>query len=305
MRVFVTGASGWIGSAVIPELLASGHQVLGLARSEASAKSVSVSGAEVLRGDLDDLNVLREGAAACDGVIHLAFNHDFSEVAAAIESESRAIEAMGAALQGSGKAFVIASGTPAFPGRVATERDASDLTGPMAGRGVNARMALGLASRDVRSSVVRLPRTVHGEGERHGFIPRLIELARSHGIAGYVGDGSNRWPAVHVLDAAHLFCLALEQAPAGSVLHAVGDEGVPTREIASAIGRVLDLPTGSRPAEEFGFLGMILDRDQPASSELTRQLLRWEPTHIGLIEDIERGHYADREAMMGSERSLN
>ena len=295
MRVFVTGASGWIGSAVIPELLASGHQVLGLARSEASANSLHDSGAEVLRGDLDDLNVLREGAVACDGVIHLAFNHDFSQVAAAIDCDGRAIEAMGATLQGTGKAFLIASGTPALAGRVATECDESDLTGPMAGRGVNARMALGLASRGVRSCVVRLPRSVHGKGERHGFIPRLIGLARSRGIAGYVGDGSNRWPAVHLLDAAHLFCLALEQAPAGSVLHAVGDEGVPTREVANAIGRVLHLPSGSRPAEEFGFLGMVLDRDQPASSELTRQLLGWEPTHVGLIDDIERGHYADQE----------
>jgi nucleoside-diphosphate-sugar epimerase len=293
MRVFVTGASGWIGSAVIPELLASGHQVLGLARSDASAKSVNLSRAEVLRGDLDDLGVLRKGAAACDGVIHLAFNHDLSQMAAAIDSDGHAIEAMGAELQGTGKVYVIASGTPALPGRVATERDDSDLTGPMAGRGLNARMALDLASRGVRSSVVRLPRSVHGEGERHGFIPRLIGLARSAGIAGYVGDGSNRWPAVHVLDAAHLFCLALEQAPAGSVLHAVGDEGVPTREVANAIGRVLDLPTGSRPAEEFGFLGMVLDRDQPASSELTRQLLGWEPNHVGLIDDIEQGHYAD------------
>jgi nucleoside-diphosphate-sugar epimerase len=208
MRVFVTGASGWIGSAVMPELLASGHQVLGLARSAASAKSVSVYGAEVLRGDLDDLSVLREGAAACDGVIHLAFKHDFSHMADAIESDRRALEALGTELQRTGKACVIASGTPAFPGRVATERDQSDFTGPMAGRGSNARMAVGLASRGVRSSVVRLPRSVHGEGERHGFIPQLIELARSQGIAGYVGDGSNRWPAVHVLDAAHLFCLA-------------------------------------------------------------------------------------------------
>jgi nucleoside-diphosphate-sugar epimerase len=291
MRVFVTGASGWIGSAVVPELIGAGHQVLGFARSDSSAAAIAAAGAEVLRGDLDDLDALRAGAAGTDGVIHLAFIHDFTDFEASIGADRRAIETMGAALEGSGKPLVIASGTPALPGQVATERDESAPGSPVAARLATAQATLGLAAHGVRSSVVGLPRTVHGDGDRHGFIARLVGMARDTGVSGYVGDGSSRWPAVHVLDAANLFRLAVEQAPAGSRLHAVGDEGVPTREIAEVIGRHLNLPTASVPAGDFGWLGQILAIDQPASSTLTRELLGWRPVQPGLIEDLDKGHY--------------
>jgi nucleoside-diphosphate-sugar epimerase len=292
MRVFVTGASGWIGSAVVPELLGAGHKVIGLARSDASAAKVEAAGGEVLRGGLDDLDTLRAGAASSEGVIHLAFIHDFTQMEAAAQADARAIETMGAALEGSGKPLVIASGTPAVPGRVATERDSPPSSfRPAALRVANAQAALDMASRGVRSSVVRLPRSVHGEGDHHGLIARLIGIDRDAGVSGYVGDGSSRWPAVHVLDAAHLVRLAVEHAPAGSVLHAVADEGVPVRDIAAVIGRHLNLPTASRPAEDFGFLGAILAVDMTASSALTRELLRWQPVQPGLIEDLDKGHY--------------
>ncbi|MFF4546534.1 SDR family oxidoreductase [Streptomyces sp. NPDC001435] len=292
MRVFVTGASGWVGSAVIPELIGAGHQVLGLARSDSSAEAVAARGAEVLRGSLDNLDALRAGAAECDGVVHLAFGHDFSRFDASVQTDARAIDAFGEALEGSGKPLVIASGTPAIPGKVATERDRPEFPpgSPMAGRAANAQATLDLASRGVRSSVVGLPRTVHGEGDQ-GFVSWLIADAREKGAAGYVGDGSNRWPAVHVADAGRLFRLAVEQAPAGSMLHAVGDEGVPIRDIAEVIGRHLDLPTASRPAENFGFLGMVLSIDQSASSALTSELLGWRPVGPGLLEDLDKGHY--------------
>jgi len=291
MRVFVTGASGWIGSAVVPELISAGHQVLGLARSDSSAAAIAATGAEVLRGDLGDLDTLRAGAASSDGVIHLAFIHDSTQMEASVQADGRAIETMGAALEGSGKPLVIASGTPAVPGRVATERDAPPSFGPAAGRGASARAALGMAARGVRSSVVRMPRSVHGEGDHHGLIARLVGIARDRGVSGYVGDGSSRWPAVHVLDAAPLVRLAVEQAPAGSVLHAVADEGVPVHDFAEVIGRHLNLPVASLPAEDFGFLGMVLAVDQPASSALTRELLGWRPVQPGLIEDLDKGHY--------------
>ncbi|MFF5205017.1 SDR family oxidoreductase [Streptosporangium sp. NPDC000396] len=291
MRVFVTGASGWIGSALVPELIGAGHQVLGLARSDSSATAIAAAGAEALRGGLDDLETLRAGAADCDGVVHLAFIHDFTQFEASVQADARAVEALGAALEGSGKPLVIASGTPAVPGSVATERDESAPGSPAAGRDANARAALGMAERGVRSSIVRLPRSVHGEGDHHGFVARLIGIGRDKGVSGYVGDGSSRWPAVHVLDAARLFRLAAEQAPVGSVLHAVADEGVPIREIADVIGRHLNLPTASVPAEDLSFLGRILAVDQPASSTLTRELLGWRPTQPGLIEDLDKGHY--------------
>jgi nucleoside-diphosphate-sugar epimerase len=291
MRIFVTGASGWIGSAVVPELLGAGHQVLGLARSDDSAAAIAAAGAGVLRGDLDDLDAVRAGADGSDGVIHLAFIHDFSDFEASVTADRRAIETMGSALEGSGKPLVIASGTPALPGHVATERDESAPGSPVAGRMENARAALGMAARGVRSSVVGLPRTVHGDGDRHGFIARLVGIARDTGVSGYVGDGSNRWPAVHVLDAAHLFRLAVEQAPAGSRLHAVGDEGVPILDIAEVIGRHLNVPAASVPAGDLGFLGQVLSIDQPASATLTRELLGWRPVQPGLIEDMDKGHY--------------
>ena len=289
MRIFVTGASGWIGTAVVAELQRTGHEVLGLARSEASATRLRAAGALVHRGDLADPDGLAAAAAACDGVIHLAFIHDFEHFAASVQADARAVDALGAALAGSNKPLVIASGTPAVPGRVAPERD--DLAGGLAGaRGGVARATVALAERGVRSSVVRLPRTVHGRGD-HGFVARLIELARATGVSGYVGDGSSRWPAVHVLDAARLFGLAVEHAPAGSVLHAVGDEGVATRAIAETIGRHLQVPTASVPAEQFGFLGAILAVDQPASSVATRELLDWRPAELSLLEDLSEDYY--------------
>src|SRR5262249_34407751 len=276
---------------VVPELIGAGHQVLGLTRSDSSAAAIAAAGAEVLRGDLADLGALRAGATGSDGVIHLAFIHDFTDFDASVRADRRAIETMGAALEGSGKPLVIASGTPAVPGRVATERDESAPGSPVAGRAANARAALDMAARGVRSSVVGLPRTVHGDGDHHGFIARLIGIARDKSVSGYVGDGSSRWPAVHVMDAAHLFRLAAEQAPAGSRLHAVGDEGVPTRDIAEVIGRHLSLPTASVPAGDLGWLGQIFAVDQPASSALTRELLGWRPVQPGLIEDMDKGHY--------------
>jgi nucleoside-diphosphate-sugar epimerase len=310
MRVFVTGASGWIGSALVPELVGAGHQVVGLARSDASAAALTAAGAEVLRGTLDDLDVLRSAATASDGVIHLAFKHDIAfsgQFEAAADADRRAVEAFGDALAGSGRPLVIASGLLGFaPGRVATERDRWDAdTAARVGRGPHTRMAtaeftLALASRGVRSSVLRLPPTVHGEGDP-GFIAFLVGIAREKGVSGYIGDGANRWNAVHRLDAAHQFRLALEQAPAGSVLHAVADEGVPIRTVAEVIGRHLDLPVVSVPPEDaaqhFGWLGGFLGIDGPASSALTRELLGWQPTQPGLIDDLEKGHYfRDRSA---------
>jgi nucleoside-diphosphate-sugar epimerase len=291
MRIFVTGASGWIGSAVVPELIGAGHQVLGLARSDAAAAAVAGLGAEVLRGDLTDTGALRAGALGSDGVIHLAFVVP-SVSEAATRADAQAIETFAAALARSGKPLLVSGATIVTPGRISTERDELIAAGPVAARIANMRAALAAADRGVRSALVMLPRSVHGEGERHGFIPQLIAAARAKGISGYLGDGTSRWPAVHVKDAASLYRLAVEQAPAGAVLNAVGDEGVPVREIAEAIGRNLNLPAKSLPADQFaGLLVPLLSRDMPASSTITQELLGWKPTHPGLIEDIDQGHY--------------
>jgi nucleoside-diphosphate-sugar epimerase len=305
MRVFVTGASGWIGSAVVPELIDAGHEVTGLARSDASAAALTAAGAQVHRGTLDDLDSLLGAAAASDGVIHLAFKHDIAfsgDFQGAADADRRAVETFGEALAGSGRPFLIASGTLGVAvGRVATERDGHDADPALAAWGAGpqtrqatAELALSLASRGVRSSVVRLPPTNHGEGD-NGFMATLVGIARDKGVSGYIGDGSNRWPAVHRLDSAHLFRLALEQAPAGSTLHAVADEGVPIRAVAEVIGRHLDVPVVSVPpeqaAEHFSWLGGFIGADSPASSALTRELLGWQPTQPGLIEDLDKGHY--------------
>ena len=291
MRIFVTGASGWIGSAVVPELMSAGHEVVGLARSDSSAQAIRSLGAQVLRGDLEDLAVLRNGAIDSDGVIHLGFIHDFSQMAESVRVDAQVIATIGAALEGTNKPFIVASGTPVVASGVATERDNPPWLGPMAGRMANAAAALEWSARAVRSCVVRIPRSVHGQGDRHGLIARLIEIAREKGVSGFVGDGSSRWPAVHILDAAPLFRLAVENAPAGATLHVVGDEGVAARDFATVIGQHLGLPVESRDAEHFGFLGPILGVDMPASSALTQDLLGWRPRHIGLIDDLELGHY--------------
>ncbi|MFD1547435.1 SDR family oxidoreductase [Nonomuraea guangzhouensis] len=312
MRVFVTGASGWIGSAVVPELIGAGHQVTGLARSDASAAALTAAGAQVHRGTLDDLDSLRSAAAASDGVIHLAFKHDIAfsgDFQGAVDADRRAVEAFGEALAGSDRPFVLASGTLGLaPGRVATEQDghgsgepSSGARSALPGGGAQGRMAtaqftLALASRGVRSSVVRLPPTVHGEGD-YGFMAMSVGIARDKGVSGYPGDGSNRWCAVHRLDAAHLFQLALEQAPAASVLHAVADQGVPIRTVAEVIGRHLGIPVAAISPEDagahFGWLAGPLSADCPASSTLTRELLGWQPTQPGLIDDLDKGHYFD------------
>jgi nucleoside-diphosphate-sugar epimerase len=291
MRIFVTGASGWIGSAVVPELISAGHEVLGLARSDTAAQAVADLGAEVLRGELNDTGVLRTGTLDSDGVIHLAFVVP-SVSEAATRTDAAAIETFATGLAGSGKPLVISGATLMRPGRLATERDELVAAGPIAARIANMRVGLAAADRGVRSVLVMLPRSVHGRGDRHGFIPQLIAIARAKGVSGYLGDGTSRWPAVHVQDAATLYRLAVEQAPAGAVLNAVGDEGVPVRDIAEAIGRHLNLPAKSLPAEEFaGMLVPLLSTDMPASSTITQELLDWHPTHPGLIEDIDQGHY--------------
>jgi nucleoside-diphosphate-sugar epimerase len=296
MRVFVTGASGFIGSAVVRELLVAGHAVVGLARSSAAAESVAAAGATVHRGDLDDLESLRMGASAADGVVHTAYNHDFSvsrpDAAAA---DRRAIHAMAGTLAGSGRPLVITSGTGRrAPGQVATEDVLPDPMTDPTGRVATELFATSLVERGVRVSVVRFPPTVHGRDD-HGFVPRLINIARNKGVSAYPGDGNNRWPAVHRLDAAHLFRLAVESAPAGARLHGVGDEGVPVRAIAEVIGRHLNVPVasvaGDQLAEHFGFLGAFFAADLPASSAITQQLLGWHPEQPGLIADMEEGHY--------------
>jgi nucleoside-diphosphate-sugar epimerase len=298
MRVFVTGGSGWIGSAVVPELLGAGHEVIGLARSDASAEALEAAGAQVRRGSLDDLELLRSAAAASDGVIHLAFKHDIAfsgDFEGAADADRRAIETFGAALEGTGKPLVIASGLAGHrSGSVVTEGDSPDPDSPAGHRVLSERTALALASSGVRSSSVRLSPTVHGTGD-HCFVSTIVAVAREKGVSAYVGDGSNTWPAVHQLDAATLFRLALEKGEAGSVFHGVAEEGVPLRAVAEAIGRQLDLPVTSiareDASEHFGWLGMFLGIDAQASSALTRERLGWQPAHLGLLEDLEQGNY--------------
>ena len=308
MRIFVTGASGWIGSAVVPELLGAGHDVVGLARSEASAKRLEAAGAIVHRGDVDDLDdpdSLAKAAADSDGVIHLAFQHEVAwggDFAAAAAADRRAVEAIGAALADSDRPFVLASGVLGLTaGRVSTEADglvpsAEVRANPAGRRSATALLVLSLRGIGVRSSVLRLPPTVHGDGD-HGFVATLVGIARQRGVAGYVDDGTNRWPAVHRSDAARLARLAVEAAPAGSVLHAVGDEGVPFREVAEAIGRHLGLPTASLPpadaVEHFAHLGHFVALDSPATAAITRELLDWEPTGPSLLDDLAQDHYYD------------
>ena len=298
MRVFITGASGHLGSAVIPELIGAGHQVVGLARSDASAAAVEALGADVHRGSLDDLDSLREAVTTADGVIHLAFKHDemqAGDLEGPLGADLSAIDAMGEAMAGTGKAFVGTSGTIplAFGGVEGVGTEAVILP---AGPRIDAENAvIAFADRGIRSSVVRLPPLVHSQLDLTGYTPALISFARAKGKAGYPGDGSNRWPAGHTLDAARLYRLAVEGAPAGSRLHAVGDEGVPLREIAEVIGSNLGVPTGSIAPEEivdyFDFLAFFIALDNPASSTLTQELLDWHPTHPGLIDDMNAGHY--------------
>jgi nucleoside-diphosphate-sugar epimerase len=290
MRYFVTGASGFIGSAVVAELREAGHEVVGLARSDASAEAVAALGAQVRRGTLDDVDGLAAAAAEADGVIHLGYVHDFTRMAEAAATDRAAIDAFGTALTGSGRPLVIAAGTLGLPtDRVATEADVAD---PAAHpRTLNTQAALAFADRGVRAIAVRFAPTVHGTGD-HGFVAELVRIARESGVSGYVGDGSNRWPAVHRLDAARLVRLAVEGAPAGSVLHATAEEGVPTRRSPRRSAAALGIGTAPVAPEHFGWLGPFFAADAPAASERTRTLLGWRPTQPGLIEELEAGVYS-------------
>ncbi len=294
MRVFITGASGWIGSAVTDELLANGHEVVGLARSDSSAASLTGKGAIVQRGDLDDLESLRAGTQGVDAVIHLANKHDFAHQDVSNLAERNAVETLGDALEGSDRVFLIASGIPGMRGRPGLETDVSTNVGLESARGGSENLALSYASRGVNAGTVRFAPTVHGAGDK-GFMSILTKVARDKGVSAYVGDGANRWPAVHRSDAARLVRLALEQAEPGAVLHAMGEEGIPTRTIAEAIGRGLNVPVQSIAPDDavahFGFLGMLFGWDIPTSSRLTQARYGWKPTGPTLIEDLDAGVY--------------
>jgi len=289
MHVFITGGTGLIGSAVVSELIREGHRVTGLARSDASSDALAAAGATALRGSITDLDVVRAGAQHADGVIHLAFGHDFSTseaITRAVGEERAALEAIGAVLTGSDRPFVTVAGTPWIPGRRSTEADRIAIEGPFGGRFLSVEAVLALADNRVRSSAVRMPRTVHNEG-KGGFAGLLTDIARQSGVSGYPGDGTQRWPAVHALDAAVLFRLALESAPAGTVWHAVDDEGDMVSDIAAVIGRRLGLRVESVPLDHFGALGPIFAMDQPSTSEYTRRTLGWHPSHPSLLRDLE------------------
>jgi nucleoside-diphosphate-sugar epimerase len=292
MRVFVTGATGFIGSAVVRELIDAGHQALGLARSDAATKSLVAAGSGVHRGSLEDLESLRSGAAAADGVIHTAFIHDFSNYGPAAEADRRAIETLGSAFAGSDRPLIVTSGTLLVQrhGSLATEVDATIPNFPRKSE----EAALALAALGVRASVLRLPPSVHGNGD-HGFVPRLISIAREKRVSAYIGDGLNRWPAVHRLDAAHLYSLALEKSSVGARYHGVADEGVPTRDIAEVIGHHLNVPVVSKSREEaadhFGWIARFFGIDGPASSAQTQERLGWRRVQPGLIADLNAEHY--------------
>jgi nucleoside-diphosphate-sugar epimerase len=299
MRVFVTGASGWVGSAVVQELLSAGHKVIGLVRSDEAAAKLATTGAEVLRGSMEDLDSLKAGAAKADGVIHTAFNHDFSKFAANSALDRGAIEAIGAVLEGSKRSLLVTSGfARAAVRRIATEEDPAPPVSESYPR-ASEQAAMTLAERGVNASIVRLAPSVHGPGD-HGFVPRLVALAREKSQAAYIGDGQNRWPGVHRLDAARLYRLALERGTAGERYHAAAEEGVPFKDIARAIGKGLDLPVVAKAGDEitahFGWFAGFAAMDMAASSERTRKILGWTPTHPGLLDDIAHAGYCNRAA---------